>query len=71
MTNRSKSVHLRTVNFVVEFRLLYARFDQLEFNWVYRNAKKAAYVLVRWSLSNSFPSYFGEGIGLLGRIVLA
>ena len=41
VTNRSKLVHQRTVNFVVEVKLLYARFDRLEFNWVYRNANKA------------------------------
>ena len=64
MTDRSKLVHKRIVNFVVEVRLLYARFDRLEFNWVYRIANKL-HVLARWSLSNSFPGYFGEEIGPL------
>ena len=28
------------------------------------------HILARWSLSNYFPNYFGEGIGPLRNIVL-
>ena len=66
VTNRSKLVHWRTVNFVVEVRLLHARFDHLEF------VKLSCTCLSKMDFVKLFSKVILEkGIGPLGRIVLA
>ncbi|KAK9995551.1 hypothetical protein SO802_020237 [Lithocarpus litseifolius] len=53
----------RLLNFVESVKNVISDYSHVAFNWVHREANKAAHVLANWSLNQSLISSFDMGFG--------